>query len=59
MTGSVKVVSKRWSGTQPEKNDIIIHADRSNPILGNPYQMRDKSTSERDRLILENNLKQV
>lgn len=55
MIGSVKVVSKRWSGTQPDKGDIIIDADRTSRLLGNPYPMHDKSLSERDRVIAANN----
>lgn len=55
MIGTVKIVSKRWSGTQPDKGDIIVDADRTNPLLGNPFPMRDKSLSERDRVIDANN----
>lgn len=55
MIGTVKVVSKRWTGTQPDKGDLVVYVDRTNRLLGNPYPMLDKSLSERDRVIKENN----
>ena len=55
MDGSIKVVSKRWTGTQANAGDIIIDADRTNKILGNPFVMRDKSLAERERVIAANN----
>lgn len=55
IAGTVRTVSKRWSGTQAEKGEIVVDVDRSNPILGNPHPMRDKSLSERDRVIALNN----
>lgn len=51
----ITVVSKRWSGTQPGKDDIVIDISRTNPLLGNPFPMRDKSLQERERVIAENN----
>lgn len=57
MVGTVKVASKRWSGTQPDKGDTIVDADRTNPLLDNPFPMRDKSLAERERVIATNNLR--
>lgn len=50
----ISVTSKRWNGTQPEKGDIVIDISRTNPLLGNPYPMRDKSLDERNRVIEAN-----
>ncbi len=49
--GSIRTVSKRYSGTQPEPGETIIHIDRSNPVLGNRHHMRGSSLAERERVI--------
>jgi len=41
MTGSIRVVSKRKGGIPPKSGEIVIAGDRSNPILGNPYILKD------------------
>jgi hypothetical protein len=55
--GTVYVVSKRWSGTQSEKGDVVVDADRSNPLLGNRSHMQTNSLAERERVIAENNIR--
>lgn len=49
--GSIRTVSKRWSGTHPDPDEMLIEIDRSNPVLGNRHYMKEKSLSERDRVI--------
>jgi len=39
--GSVRVVSKRAGGVKPERHETVIDADRTNPVLGNPFHLKD------------------
>lgn len=41
LTGSIQVVSKRAGGVKPDANQTVISADRTNPVLGNPFHLRD------------------
>ena len=40
-SGSIQVVSKRAGGVKPAANQTVINADRTNPVLGNPFHLRD------------------
>ena len=40
-SGSIQVVSKRAGGVKPSRNQFVISADRTNPVLGNPFHLRD------------------
>ena len=50
--GSIRVVNlNRW-GTRAEPEEVIVHVDRSNPVLGNPYPLRRRNDpAERERVI--------
>jgi hypothetical protein len=54
MVGSIRTVSKRYTGTQPEPGEIVIHIDRTNKVLGNQHEMACRSLAERDRVIAAN-----
>lgn len=41
LTGAIQVVSKRAGGVKPDANQTVISADRTNPVLGNPFHLRD------------------
>lgn len=41
LPGSIQVVSKRAGGVKPDANQTVISADRTNPVLGNPFHLRD------------------
>lgn len=49
--GSIRTVSKRYTGTQPERSETVLQIDRSNPVLGNRHHMRGSSLAERERVI--------
>lgn len=52
MHGTVRVTSKRKGGTTPEPGEIVIHCDRSNPVLGNPHILADhRNNEERARVV--------
>ena len=52
--GSVRTVSKRYTGTQPEPGETVIQIDRSSPVLGNRHHMQGSSLAERERVIAAN-----
>lgn len=41
LPGSIQVVSKRAGGVKPDANQTVISADRTNPVLGNPFHLRN------------------
>lgn len=41
LAGSIQVVSKRAGGVKPSATQVVISADRTNPVLGNPFHLRD------------------
>jgi hypothetical protein len=48
----IRVVSKRKGGLAAEPDETIIDVDRTNPVLGNPYVLRDQhDLQERLRVI--------
>lgn len=55
MPGYVRVTNKRRDmapDSQPEPGESVIPVDRSNPVLGNPYVLRNKNDrAERMRVI--------
>jgi hypothetical protein len=45
--GSIRLGNKRKnSGTKIEKNEIVIHFDRTNPILGNPHILHNHNDNK-------------
>lgn len=54
--GSVRVVSKRRSGTQAQPHELVISADRSHPVLGNRHVLHNPADlAGRERVIEASN----
>jgi len=53
--GHIRTVNLRGSGISAEEGETIIRADRSNPVLGNPFHMANRSMQERERVIALSN----
>ena len=55
MTGYVRVVNLRpdmGSETAPEPHEVCVRIDRQNPVLGNPYVLKNKlDAREREKVI--------
>jgi hypothetical protein len=52
MTGTIRVVSKRSGGVKAAAGEVIIDADRKNPILGNRHVLSDhRDPEERAKVI--------
>jgi hypothetical protein len=50
--GTVRVISQRYGGVKANENEKIIFIDRSNPILGNPYTLKNHTDNlERENVI--------
>lgn len=40
-SGSVRVVSKRKGGVEPAMGEMVVDVDRTHPILGNHYVLKN------------------
>lgn len=50
--GSVRVVSKRKGGLVAAASEVVVDVDRTNPILGNRFVLRDhRDDEERSQVI--------
>lgn len=41
MAGSLRVVSKRKDGNKPNDDETVIEGDRTNPVFGNKYHLKN------------------
>lgn len=50
----IRVTSKRLGGTPARSDEVVIRCDRSNPVLGNPYILKNhRNAAERQRVIAQ------
>ena len=49
--GTIIVASHRKGGTPVPEGFKLLDVSRNNPVLGNKFEMRDKSEAERQRVI--------
>lgn len=52
MSGSIRVINKR-GGQRPDVGETAVVVDRTHPVLGNPYVLRDPLSREQRDIVCD------
>ena len=53
MVGTIRVVNKTGGKVELREGEVLVHVDRGNPDLGNPYVLRDKKSREQRNVVCD------
>ena len=53
MVGTIRVVNKTGGKVELREGEVLVHVDRGNPDLGNPYVLRDKKSREQRNIVCD------
>jgi hypothetical protein len=53
MAGYIRVINKRDGKKAIRENETVVPVDRTNPVLGNPYVLRDKRSKEQRNIVCD------